>query len=62
MASLILKHSQGAKEEEITPWCPENCIITEWNSWSKCSETCVPVPVIFFGNLELNDISKFFPV
>lgn len=31
--------------EELTPWCPENCIVTEWSSWSKCHPKCIESPV-----------------
>merc|ERR1719309_403837 len=24
-----------------TPYCPENCVLTEWSEWSSCSSTCV---------------------
>ena len=26
---------------EVTPWCPENCLLTEWCEWSACSATCI---------------------
>jgi len=32
-------------EEDNIPWCPENCIFTEWGAWGLCSVTCVPVTV-----------------
>ena len=38
-------------DDEITPWCPENCVLTEWAQWSACSATCIPSSVIFFDVL-----------
>ena len=37
------------KPEDITKWCPEHCIMTEWNSWSRCSQTCMKVLSIAFN-------------
>ena len=42
-------------DDEITPWCPENCVLTEWAQWSACSATCIPSSVIFF---EFFDVLK----
>ena len=28
-------------DAKVTPWCPENCIITEWSPWSKCYPECI---------------------
>ena len=34
--------SEGGEEgAEVTPWCPQNCILTPWSEWSHCSPSCV---------------------
>ena len=40
------------KEDGYTPWCPENCILTEWAQWSACSATCIPSSVILISLLK----------
>jgi len=43
-ADCITENSQTKpKNAKITPWCPENCIYTQWGQWSPCSRTCVPI-------------------
>ena len=32
---------------EVTPWCPENCLLTEWCEWSSCSATCISSKVSY---------------
>merc|ERR1719233_1368343 len=39
--------------EEPTPWCPENCILTEWCEWSTCSQTCIQ-PIVRNRNTNFN--------
>merc|ERR1719412_1116663 len=29
------------KVGNLVMYCPENCIYTEWSSWSACSSTCI---------------------
>lgn len=38
ITELTKKNTPG---EVVTPWCPENCILTEWCEWSACSQTCI---------------------
>merc|ERR1719430_2060044 len=33
------------REDDITPWCAERCILTEWCEWSACSQTCLELNV-----------------
>ena len=40
-----MKDDKLTEEDKIlmvpTPYCPENCVLTEWSEWSSCSSTCV---------------------
>ena len=45
---------EGSYDEGITPWCPENCVLTEWAQWSACSATCIPSSVILIEILLLS--------
>ena len=39
--------------EELTPWCPENCVVTEWSAWSKCHPECIISPVTKFSKIKM---------
>ena len=34
-----------ALPQGYVPWCPENCVLTEWSEWGGCGATCVPTLV-----------------
>jgi len=45
---------------EITPWCPEHCIYTEWGAWSHCSQSCIKMTIGIEGfdpNKEMKSIT-----
>jgi len=41
----ITELTEGAEDEDVTPWCPEQCIFTMWGDWTACSFTCIELKV-----------------
>ena len=38
----------------ITPWCPQQCVYSEWGAWAPCSLSCVTINIKTHGDYSKN--------